>query len=521
MKLLIFVVAYNAAKHIAKVLDDIPDEYKNNPDVEILIIDDASKDETVHMAEAHAKAADLRNVRVLKNPRNQGYGGNQKVGYRYAVQNSFDVAVMLHGDGQYTPRALPELIQPFKDNPNVGCVLGVRFGMTYSPLKGGMPFYKYLGNRILTTLQNKLAHANLNEWHTGYRAYSTAALSRIAFTLNTQDFHFDTEILLQLLHSQVEIVQVNIPTRYGDEICHVNGMRYAKDVMKATLKFFLQKYHLFYDVRFHPEVLTKSRLSDQGEESVYEEKLGATSPHSLVCCGDEIVPRQSTVLDIGCAGGYVASFLANNKGCRVTGIDMLPPEKVNHASFEYLQINLESNLDRLDELLDRNKYDVVVMLDVLEHLAGPELFLLNLSQRRYASPPRFVCSTANVAFVVVRLMLLFGHFNYGRKGILDVTHKRLFSLHTFRNLLIQTGFVITKEHFLPFPFAALGFSPEWAGRLERINQFLIRLRPGLFAYQILFETVPLNTPDSVLRQTLEWEKERKASLSMAGGGGAA
>src|SRR5258708_3730509 len=107
MKLLIFIVAYNAEKHIAKVFDDIPPDYKNSPDAEILIIDDASKDKTVEMAEARAKETSLRNIRILKNVRNQGYGGNQKVGYRYAIQNHFDVVVMLHGDGQYTPRALP------------------------------------------------------------------------------------------------------------------------------------------------------------------------------------------------------------------------------------------------------------------------------------------------------------------------------------------------------------------------------------------------------------------------------
>src|SRR5262245_10344699 len=116
-----------------------------------------------------------------------------------------------------------------------------------------MPLYKYVGNRILTTLQNKLAGVNLSEWHTGYRAYSCKALSKIAFELNTHDFHFDTEIILQLIHSKAKFLEVNIPTRYGDEICHVNGMRYAKDVVKASLKFMLQKHQMFFDVRYHPE----------------------------------------------------------------------------------------------------------------------------------------------------------------------------------------------------------------------------------------------------------------------------
>jgi glycosyltransferase involved in cell wall biosynthesis len=504
MKLLIVILSYNAERHITNVLDDIPPVYRNSADTQILLIDDASQDGTVEVARAHVGRTGLRNVRVVRNATNQGYGGNQKVGYTYAIREGFDLVVMLHGDNQYTPRALPELLGPFETDPEVGCVLGVRFGKRYSPLRGGMPAYKYIGNRILTTLQNRLAGVHFSEWHTGYRAYSTRALSRIAFALNTNDFHFDSEILLQLIKDGATFVEVNIPTRYGEEICHVNGLRYAKNVIKASLRFMLQKYHLFYDVRFHPEVaLNKPR--DESFHPLYEAKMDLHTPHSVVCGNSELVPDGSRVLDIGCSTGYVGEELARQRRCRVTGVDMLPRTNVSPRLFRYEQIDLEDEEERLIALVGEGNFDVILMLDVLEHLSGPERFLLTLSNLPYKHAPRFVCSTGNVAFFVVRLMLLLGHFNYGQRGILDVSHKRLFSVHTFRNLLEQTGFLVQRQIFVPFPFRSLGFSMRTARVLEKINMLLIRLRPRLFAYQVIVEALPLTGPATALEETLKSE----------------
>ncbi|HEX4998730.1 MAG TPA: bifunctional glycosyltransferase/class I SAM-dependent methyltransferase [Terriglobia bacterium] len=506
MKVLIFILSYNAERHIRSVFDDIPDTYRNNPDVEILLIDDASKDATVDVARAHINQIGLTNARVMKNAHNQGYGGNQKVGYTYAIRQGFDVVVMLHGDNQYTPKALPELLTPFETDLQVGCVLGVRFGRRYSPLRGGMPLYKYVGNRILTTLQNRLAGVQLSEWHTGYRAYSTRALSTLGFALNTNDFHFDTEILLQLVQNRIKIVEINVPTHYGGEICHVNGMRYAKNVMKGTFKFFLQKYHLFYDVRFHPEVVYEN-WAGEGGAGGYEQKLDSCSPHSLVCRDPDLIPEGSEVLDIGCSSGYVGRELHRRRNCRVTGVDVLPPYEVTAELERYAQIDLEKEEHRLISLIEDGDFDAILMLDVVEHLSQPERLLLRLSSIPYGRTPRFVFSTGNVGFFVVRLMLLLGHFNYGQRGILDVTHRRLFSAHTFRSLMEQTGFLVRRQIYIPFPFQALGFSGRLAKFLESVNMALIRLRPRLFAYQMLLETVPLVTPAAVLDETVKSQAE--------------
>jgi glycosyltransferase involved in cell wall biosynthesis len=502
MRLLIFILSYNAERHIESVFEDIPPRYKNNADTQILLIDDVSVDKTVEVARAWVTRTGLTNVRIFRNSINQGYGGNQKVGYTYAIREGFDVVVMLHGDNQYTPKALPELLAPFERDPDIDCVLGVRFGQRYSPLRGGMPLYKYVGNRILTTVQNRLANAELSEWHTGYRAYSTAALSKTGFALNTNDFHFDTEILLQFIRSNAKVVEVNIPTHYGDEICHVDGLRYAKDVIKASFKFMLQKYNLFYDVRYHPEVIFSK--PDYTFDSVFDRNGGPSNPHLVVCQDPSLIPAEARVLDIGCSHGWVSDELVR-RGCQVTGTDTMSPAKVSTTLSRYEQIDLETEEHRLLELVREGDFDVILMIGVVERLSIPERLLLHLSSLPRERAPRFVFGAANVAFLAVRLMLLFGHFNYVDRGILDFRHKRLFSVHTLRTMLEQTGFLVQREIFIPFPFEVLGFGPRVTRFLKRVNMALIKMRPRLFAFQIVIEALPLTTPAATLGETLKSE----------------
>jgi glycosyltransferase involved in cell wall biosynthesis len=198
-RLLIFIVAYNAQLTIESVLARIPVELIRDYLVEVLIIDDSSQDETFHEG---IKASQKLNlpfpVHVLKNPINQGYGGNQKIGYHYAIEFGFDYVALIHGDGQYAPEALPDLMKGF-DDPGVGAVFGSRMLTRGAARAGGMPLYKFVGNKILSGFENYLLNTNFSEFHSGYRIYSVAALKQIPFDLNTNDFHFDTEIIIQFV----------------------------------------------------------------------------------------------------------------------------------------------------------------------------------------------------------------------------------------------------------------------------------------------------------------------------------
>ena len=217
-KLLIFIVAYNAESTLLKVLERIPEKLFSNFETEVLVIDDASADSTYEVGKSKADEWTRCKLTVLQNPKNQGYGGNQKLGYEYAIRNGFDSVALLHGDGQYAPEKLPDLMQPIADG-DADAVFGSRMMIRGGALKGGMPFYKYAGNKILTTFQNSVLGTSLTEFHSGFRAYCVRVLEKIPFQLNSNDFHFDTDIIIQLVMGNHRIVEIPMPTYYGDEVC--------------------------------------------------------------------------------------------------------------------------------------------------------------------------------------------------------------------------------------------------------------------------------------------------------------
>ena len=244
------MVAYNAQHTINWVLGRVPTSLTKEFDAEILVIDDQSEDNTFEESEVFAASCKSEfRITVLFNPENQGYGGNQKVGYHYAIKNNFDFVALIHGDGQYAPEELPTLIKPLASG-EADAVFGSRMLSDGAALRGGMPLYKFIGNKILTFFQNYLLKTKFSEFHSGYRLYSTSALRTIPFHLNSNDFHFDTEIIIQLVFSGKKIRELPIPTYYGDEICHVNGIKYAFKVINTTLRASMQKYNLLFDRKY-------------------------------------------------------------------------------------------------------------------------------------------------------------------------------------------------------------------------------------------------------------------------------
>jgi glycosyltransferase involved in cell wall biosynthesis len=496
-RLLVFIVAYNAEKTIEHVLRRMPTSLRQY-DTEILIIDDASQDATFETSEAVRRAGDLPfKLTVLANPVNQGYGGNQKLGFLYAIEQGFDVVALIHGDGQYAPEALPHLVQPLMSG-EADVVMGSRMLQRGAALRGGMPRYKYVGNKILTAFQNRMLRTNLSEFHSGYRLYTTAALRQIPFQLNANGFHFDTEIIIQLLLAGLRIKELPIPTYYGDEICYVNGIQYAMDVVRATTAARLQAYNLVYRRAF--DVRSDSRHNDY-----YTPKFDFDSPHSAAL--SEIAPGQ-TVLDLGCAAGYLATAL-KAKGCRVIGVDRYPPAA--WATFdEFIQHDLDS--PEFPRALDA--VDVVLMLDVIEHLRSPEAFLAALHEAAAHTPRlKIVISTGNVGFIVPRFMLLVGHFNYGKRGILDLTHTRLFTFRSLRRLLEESGFELVSERGIPAPIPLVARDDHLAGTLMRLNRLLIRLSRTLFSYQIFAVVRPLPSLEAILEHARTHSTERAAGVA--------
>ena len=462
-RLLVFIVAYEAESTLKDVLDRIPREVFETFDVEVLIVDDASTDRTFEIGHEYAAAHPELPLTVLRNDYNQGYGGNQKVGYAYASANRFDYVALIHGDGQYAPEELGHLLAPLV-NDEADAVFGSRMMEKGGALRGGMPLYKYAGNRILTTIQNALLRENLSEYHTGYRVYRVATLDQIHYRLNTNGFHFDTQIILQLMHNHARIVERPIPTYYGDEISRVNGLKYAWDVVRNTVASFFHGLGLWQQRRLDPAV---------DKASPYRSKLGFTSPHSLAI---HAVPAGSKVIDLGAGPGDVAAALVD-KGCAVTVVDMVDPE-VDTGSVEVVVQDLNDEI-----AFDVRDKEVILMLDVIEHLADPEDFLDRLREHFDHAPKTLILSTPNIAFGVQRLSLLFGQFNYGRTGILDRTHTRLFTFRSLKHLLRDAGFQLRVVRGVPAPFPLVA-GEKVGGRLLQINKALIRLSKTLFSFQI-------------------------------------
>ena len=487
-KALIFILAYNAEKHITSVLERIPQELWQSPEyiADVLVIDDCSKDNTAKVAKEYLKTSKLP-IKVLRNNINQGYGGNQKIGYTYAIKNGYDAVVMVHGDGQYPPEAIPQMFAPIL-NGEANAVFGSRMINKKDALAGGMPKYKFIGNIVLTKLQNLFLGSSLSEFHSGFRAYSVEALKKVPFQHNSNNFDFDTDIIIQFVDNKLTINEIPIPTRYGDEICHVNGTKYAIDIMLSTLKSRIQKYGILHEAKF-----------DYEHELFYPDKTNFISSHSFAL--SHVQPKER-VLDIGAGEGYVAAKL-RQQDCKITACDWRDSEAIraNYDNFLLMDIN-QPYFDKINA----EDFDKIMLLDIIEHLHNPELFFTLLHDWCVKNNPQLIVTTPNIAFFIPRLMLLIGQFNYGKRGTLDFTHTRLFTFSSLKRLVREQGFNIVSIEGIPAPFPIAFGNTILARILLKINSWLIKLSPSLFSYQIAAIIKPMPSLEVLLEQALEQEK---------------
>ena len=482
----VFIVAYNAERHIKQVLQRIPPWIAERL-TEIFVIDDHSSDRTVAVAEKIDWPSNYAPLRIYTTPYNQGYGGNQRLGYLYAIAQGFDIVVLLHGDGQYAPEALPHILAPYSEGHDA--VFGSRFMSTWGALRGGMPIYKWLGNRVLTGIQNVILGAKMSEMHSGYRSYRVSALSQIPFQSNDLGFSFDSDIIVQLHAAGLSIKEVPIPTYYGDEICRVNGMRYAWQCLKTVTKYRLMQFEVFYDPKFDIGRVNGSQ---------YTSKQAATSMHHFV--RNLSYEPDSSVLDVGGGKGDAVGKALADRGLRVTCVDQYADPE--HPKIHQIAMDLDQSWEAS---LNSREFDTVIALDVLEHLKCPERGATEIF-RHLKSGGKLYASTGNVAFLPLRLALLAGWFNYGRRGILDLTHQRLFTIASFRRLLKNAGFRV--DRILGFGPPLSDLSGSRAGVLntmDRLLSWLGKVWPTLFAYQYLIECTRTDSPVDLMDQTFAFQ----------------
>jgi glycosyltransferase involved in cell wall biosynthesis len=482
-KFLIFFPTYNAEKTIKNVLSAIPSGI-SHLNYEILILDDCSQDKTLKTALAFKEELNHLNINILRNPANQGYGGNQKIGFHYAIKNNFDILVVFPPDGKYSLEHIEILTKTFSDS-KVDMLLGSRITPGFTPIKHGMPALRFLGVKILTDLQNILLKTQFSDLHSCYRVYRVQALAKIPFQLNTNDFHFDTEVFIQFLLKKFVFKEVPIPISYGTSLPSDRGIEYCWNVMLTTLAPIFHRISLFYERKY--DVVEGN--------SKYSLKTGFLSSHHFAI---ENVPPDSRVLDIGCGDSLVGHEL-RKKNCYVESIDVEDPKEGKKIKFF-----TKMDLNIPNPPIDIERFDYILLLDVLEHLEDPEKFIYHLRVKANGKTPTFIISVPNIGFFLMRLQLLLGRFSYGVRGILDLGHRRLFTFKTINRLLDQAGFKIYKRKGLPAPFPlAIGLN-KFSNILLFINELLILILPKLFSYQFILISKPYPTPEALLNSTVQY-----------------
>ena len=466
----VLVVAYNAAGTLAQTLARLPASFVETV-THVLVCDDASHDDTYEVGRRFQGATSMP-LTVVRNERNLGYGGNQKSGYAWAIANGLDIVVLLHGDGQYAPERIEDLVTPLVLG-EADAVFGSRMLERGRARAGGMPLYKFVGNRILTTLQNKLVGLELSEWHSGYRAYRVDALADLPLASYSDDFDFDTEIILGLHAQGKRIVEVAIPTYYGDEICYVNGVRYAKDVTVDVLRH-------------------RARLVGLGggatagfDTDPYDLKPSDHSSHGVLLrwLGQR---RPARVLDVGCSDGAFAA-LTRDLGHTVTGVDLVKHEGVADRVDAFVEADLNAGLPT-----DTGTgFEVVVAADVLEHVIDP-LSLLGDIVERLAPGGEILVSVPNFGHWYPRTRTAVGRFDYDQRGPLDHGHVRFFTRRSFEKLVARAGLRVVERVTVGTPVETVTRSVTSA-RVHKLargaaatDRAATRAWPTLFGYQFLY-----------------------------------
>jgi SAM-dependent methyltransferase len=349
-----------------------------------------------------------------------------------------------------------------------------------------MPLCKYVGNIILSQFQNFFLGAKLSEYHSGYRAYSVHALKKLPFLKNSNDFHFDTEIIIQLMEAGLRIKEVPIPTYYGDEICHVNGISYAWNVGKAIILYRLHKAQFLFAPQFDVKEGSKR----------YTYKRNRFSSHNRII--DMIQGSGITgldVLDLGCGAGFLAGRIAL-LGHRVVGVDVYESEEARHHCDQFIVTDIEEDFG----LVADQEFDLIIFADSLEHARNPEA-ILTRAKKHLKPNGRIIASTGNIAHFYTRFSLLLGHFTYTERGLLDRTHYRLFTLASFKNLFKGCSFKVCKTKLCPIPFEQLfPDKPRLVNVLTSLYMVAVRIWPSLFAYQVVLEAEPIEDPIEQLRE---------------------
>ena len=461
------VVAYNAATTLAKTLDRIPDEVRDDIE-EVIVSDDHSQDSTYLVGLGYQQISDLP-ITLIRQPKNLGYGGNQKAGYNLAIEHGLDIVVMLHGDGQYAPESMPDLLAPLLEG-EADAVFGSRIMIKGAARQGGMPLYKYVGNRILSTVRERRPRHRPHRVPLrlpGLLGRRPEADPVRAEHRRLQLRHPDHHPAARCRHADRRGPDPHL-LRRRDLLRRRHGLRRRRDQGRHRLPA--------------AEGRLRRRQPDQPQRGVPAQALrGQLARPDL---HDDGGPPAGQDPRPGLLERPAGRAAPGDGPPRHRGRRPRVPRR-GRADERLLQADLAEGIP--PEV--GTGFDLILMADVLEHLGKPGE-LLEQCKDLLAPEGSIMLCVPNIGHWYPRTRATLGMFDYDQRGILDATHLRFFTRRSIRRLVERSGYTVRRMEPVGLPLDALGIEGTTARVVRLVDHFLVTLWPTLFGYQFIVEATP-------------------------------
>ncbi|HTA91279.1 MAG TPA: bifunctional glycosyltransferase/class I SAM-dependent methyltransferase [Polyangiaceae bacterium] len=462
-RIALLIVQVGTAESLEQVWSRVPESVR--PQVaEVMIFDGSTQRDAGWVKSEQSLLQAETELSVFRGGGDLGRGGAQILGFKRAIARGYDIVVVLRGDGHDAPEALPELLSPLESGA-ADAVFGSQV-LRGGGFSHGATALEAFGDRALSRFESLMLGTSLSELNPGYRLYARRALERVPFEKNSRRAQFDTQIIIQLRGAGLRILEKPVAVQERAERGLSSGLQYAAQVLKSVVDYELHEFGL----RHHPEYVVPP---------AHTMKHGALSSHSQLLELVGFEPRR--ILDIGCGPGELGHVL-RERGHYVFGVDWSPPRFALDA---FVQADISHGLP---SSIDGN-FDIVLLADVLEHMIEPMKLLLAAKQRLSPGGSLLV-SLPNAVHWSMRAQLAAGRFDYTNKGLLDRGHLRFFTRNSALRMFRDAGLEVRTSRSTPVPWEnvlprALGSTVR--DKAEKVDHFLTRLRPNLFAYQHLFQ----------------------------------